>query len=527
MLGAALPALLALAACGETKKVGDEGFVKGFVGGVAADEPRATIVGRDILGRGGSAADAATAMFFTLAVTKPSAAGLGAVGGCVYFDPEKEAFTAVDFTPLPRATAAGAAPLVAPPGAVRGMAAMHARHGVLPWAELVGPAEALARFGHAVSRSLATDLAAAGPALLRDPGMRRVFGRANGAVAGEGDRVEQLELAAALGQIRQRGAGALYAGPLATAYLDGVRAIGGDLSPAALREYRPRLLDPILRRAGAHQIAFLPTMASNGPQQARLWRILAENDELADARREDRLHVVAEASVLAHADFAQRVRQPGADLDAFDDAAAQALDAKFERFDPARAQPLEVWFEGAQPAPSEVSGTSLVAVDRLGGAAACGFTLYRNFGTGRLMPNVGAAPALLPPPGVISSAVGPIVVGNPISGNFFLAVGGSGAGASTAEVVVAARTLLGDETINAAVGSPRFSRGGGPGEVFVEADVGQDSRAALAAKGYRLEESEPIARINAAFCVGGLPRNVKTCDIRTDWRGHGLAASVR
>ena len=87
--------------------------------------------------------------------------------------------------------------------------------------------------------------------------------------------------------------------------------------------------------------------------------------------------------------------------------------------------------------------------------------------------------------------------------------------------------LRGDEGVNAAVGSPRFSRGGGPATVFVEADVGQESRAALQARGYQIEPSEPIALINAAFCANGLPRDPDSCDVRTDWRGHGLASSAK
>ena len=87
---------LALAGCGEgRKKVGDEGFVTGFVGGVAADEPRAAIVGRDILGRGGTAADAAAAGLGPLALSayyagaKP-ARGL-VLGFCAFTPAEIEA----------------------------------------------------------------------------------------------------------------------------------------------------------------------------------------------------------------------------------------------------------------------------------------------------------------------------------------------------------------------------------------------------------------------------------------------------
>lgn len=147
---ATILAVLSLSACGSSTNSGVQegtiGFVPGFIGGAVAEEPRAVLAARDILSAGGTAADAAVALYFTLAVTKPAQAGLGGGGVCVLYSWRGKQAESLDFLP-PIRPGEGVVP-----GNVRGMLALQAKYGRLRWELLVGTAERLARSGAATSR---------------------------------------------------------------------------------------------------------------------------------------------------------------------------------------------------------------------------------------------------------------------------------------------------------------------------------------------------------------------------------------
>ena len=109
-------------------EVNPSNFIPGYLGGVASDEPRASAVAFEILKSGGTAADAAVALAFTLAVTHPSAAGLGG-GACLVYSGHDHTIESLDF--LPRT--AGPGGTVAVPGTAAGLDQLHRRYGVVDW----------------------------------------------------------------------------------------------------------------------------------------------------------------------------------------------------------------------------------------------------------------------------------------------------------------------------------------------------------------------------------------------------------
>ncbi len=231
---------------------------------VTGDEPAAVLAARDILAAGGAAADAAVTLGLTLAVTLPSQAGLGGGGACLVHDAEKRTTEALDFRAPAAADDSSARFRVAVPATARGLFALHARYGSLPWARVVAPAETAARFGTRVSRAFAQDLAASGDALAGDRAALTAFMTARRQVVQAGDNLVQINLAATLARIRARGPGDFYAGPFARELADGISAAGGAVSATDLGALAPRWTKANETSAGMQSVFSLPEDVAGG-----------------------------------------------------------------------------------------------------------------------------------------------------------------------------------------------------------------------------------------------------------------------
>lgn len=280
---------LLLTGCGVTNglfggsgpQLGEPVSQKPVVGFAVAPVPDAALAAKEILNRGGNAADAATAAGFALAVTLPSRAGLGGGGACIIALPHDDGGSgtpiALLFPPgAPATTTAGASRPAAVPQLPRGLLAMQARYGRLPLASDLAPAETMAGGGVPVSRALAADLDVVGNALLADPAARAVFASPSGAMLRAGQTMRQPDLASTLNRLQSSGVFGFYQGQFSTNFIEAADAAGAGLTQDDLRRATPRYTSPLTIRRLGYSISLLPTAGGKGSAAAIM--ALARNE---------------------------------------------------------------------------------------------------------------------------------------------------------------------------------------------------------------------------------------------------------
>jgi len=486
-----------------------------FIGGVSGDEPRATLVAQEVLGAGGTAADAAVAMSFALAVTYPAAAALGGGGSCLVYDRATQSAETLNF--LPAQAASGG--IIAVPGTVRGLAALHSRYGRISWGRLIGPAEQMARRGHPVSRALATVLQTTRPVIVGDIGLRDLFVGENDQVLKEGDPLSQIPLSAVLAQIRVRGPGEFYVGQAANNLVAGARSPGGALSLSDLRNYRPSWHETASMKINGMTYHTIAGPMSGGTIAGQMWAMLSLDDRFKKTAVGQRPHLVAEASARAFGDRGSNISRP---LSTF---RAMTLMAGFQS-DRHAAVPTDRQTE-LSPELGIGGATSFVIVDQEGSGVGCTLSMGRSFGAGRadrLTGVVLSAPLL---PGDLDF-LGPAIVVN-AEGNLVMvasAVGGPAAPAAMAQGALTAITS--GQGLQAASDAPRTFHAANPDQAYVEPEMAGTTVTGLRRYGHTLRVAKGLGRVNAILCPQGLSGGTKSgdrsCQFRADKRGYGLAA---
>lgn len=292
---------------------------------------RASEAGRDILKAGGSAVDAAIAAQLVLGLVEPQSSGLGGGAFILHWNESQKALTTYDGReaapaaakpdrflkdgkPLPfdQAVQSGLSPGV--PGVVRLMETVHKAHGKLPWADLFKPAIKLAKEGFTVTPRLSLLLKWVGPSVFDETARRYFF--PNGRSVSSGDILINLEYAATLERLAEKGAAGFYEGPIADAIVAATAEApnaSGDMTLADLGGYTVKERTPVCIGYRVYKVCGMGPPSSGGIAVAQTLKLL-EGFELGtgpDAAMSGKaLHLIAEAEKLAYADRERYLADP-------------------------------------------------------------------------------------------------------------------------------------------------------------------------------------------------------------------------
>ncbi|MBA3475473.1 MAG: gamma-glutamyltransferase, partial [Actinobacteria bacterium] len=233
---------------------------------VAAGHPATVAAGIEILEEGGSAADAAVSACLASCVAESVMTGLLGGGHATYWDGH-EAWSLDCFVDVPSGEGAPPVRLQVPfgeelvhyavgpgtcavPGLPRGLGALHARFGRLPWARLVEPALALAHSGVTMPPAHAACLAMLAPVFTMQPDGARIYAPA-GRPLEAGELLNQPGLVHALELLAVEGPDSPYHGSIAEALVSGIEGIA--VSRADLERYEHRWERPTEVRWARHR----------------------------------------------------------------------------------------------------------------------------------------------------------------------------------------------------------------------------------------------------------------------------------
>ena len=492
-------------------------------GMVAAEHRLASEAGVAILQQGGNAVDAAVATALAVGVVNPTSCGIGGGGFMLLFEQASRRVYALDYRETAPAAASRdmfvregkAVPelsltsglAVAVPGEIAGLFEVLQRFGTLPFATVAAPAIAYARDGFAIEPHLADSIAKQLDAIHARPALAAILLHPDGTPLRAGETLQQPGLAATMTAIAHDGPRAFYAGPVAGAIVDSVRAAGGIMTLRDLASYRPVWRRPLTTEFAGYDVYGMQPPSSGGGVLITTLNLLRADDLIALERNSPTyLHLLAEALQFAFADRAAYYGDPDfvhVPLDALlSPRRARALRSRMSAattFSPA--------FYGDHTLAADAGTSHLSVVDQAGNAVACTTSINTPFGamlvagaTGIFLNNTmddfSAQPGAPNAYGLIGSEANAIAPGKrPLSsmtptiatrGGHVVAVAGGSGGpfiiTGTLQVLLA--TLVFGADAESAVAAPRIHDQWVPPYLMVESGIGPNERWALRRLGH-------------------------------------------
>jgi gamma-glutamyltranspeptidase / glutathione hydrolase len=363
---------------------------------VVTEQRLASEVGERILDQGGNAIDAAVAAAYALAVVHPCCGNLGgggfltirlADGRTVFIDARERAplaatrdmYLDAEGNPVrDRSTRGWLA--VAVPGTARGLEHALARYGTMKRERVIAPAIELAEKGFVLGPADVAILRTGTEAFRAQPNVAAIF-LDDGEPYEPGDRLVQRDLARTLRLLAERGAAAMYGGPIGEAIVAASGGGGGILAAEDFTAYAVKERPPVTCEYRGQRVVTAPPPSSGGVTLCEILNVLAGYDlARLGFHSAEGVHYAAEA--MRHA-FRDRNTLLG-DPDFVDNpverllsaARAEAIRAAIE---PGRATPSSA-LPGPPPAREGESTTHLSVVDRHGNAVAFTTTINAYFG---------------------------------------------------------------------------------------------------------------------------------------------------
>ncbi|MET0468592.1 MAG: gamma-glutamyltransferase [Aeromicrobium sp.] len=405
---------------------------RGTGGAVSSVDANASKIGRDVLARGGNAADAAVAMASALGVAEPYSAGIGGGGYFVYFNNRTGRVSTIDgretapagirrnafidpatgkpYPFTPQLVSSGVA--VGVPGTVATWDAALKRFGTRSLKQSLAPSINLARKGFVVDATFRNQTRDNQARFAAFPDTAKLF-LPGGDLPTIGTRFRNPDLARTLTAIADRGPNAFYRGAIAREISSVVQsprkdpastlpAPAGTMTAKDLSRYRIRTQSPTRVGYRGLDVYGMAPSSSGGTSVGEALNIL-ETYRLGSGKRLGRsLHLYLEASARAFADRAKYVGDPR-----FVKVPTRTLlSQKFANsrrctINPRKAstRPVAAGALNGKPCGSvrinekpdteNVSTTHLSVVDKWGNAAAYTLTIEQTGGSGMTVPGRG------------------------------------------------------------------------------------------------------------------------------------------
>lgn len=526
----------------------------GRKGMVVSQKRLASEIGADILQNGGNAIDAAVAVGFALAVVLPRAGNLAGGGFMLVHLADKNKTVAIDYretapalaykdvfldeknNPVPdkslqTLSASGV------PGTVAGLYYVLEKYGTMSWADVIKPAEKIAREGFIVDDDMVRLIKKEKTLLINNPETCRVFFKKNCQVYRVGENFIQRDLAYSLRYLSKTGQDGFYKGDIATKIVHAMESGNGLITAKDLADYTVKEVLPLRGTFNGYEILTMPPPSSGGVHLIQALNML-ETFPLAKIKQGSAkmIHLHTEIFKRVYADRSTFLGDPD-----FVQVPIEGLTSKayakmlVKNISLEKITPSTLIKAGEPDKYESPDTTHFSVMDAMGNVVSNTYTLNHNYGSGIIIPGTGIllnntmddfsvkpgspnsygliggkANAIEPNKRPLSSMTPTIVLKN---GKPYIATGTPGGSKIITSVFQQlVNVLLYDMNIAEATFAPRFHHQWLPDELSIERTISADTIDLLKAKGYTIKESsslgslQSIMRLNGVFFGAADPR---------------------